>query len=64
MVEQPARVYEVKATLRQAVDCDVMFYRLKVRPVHIPEQLDINVGGNNSAGRPDLLAQPCCHRIT
>ena len=39
-----------------------MFYRLKVRPVYIPEQLDINVGGKNSASRPHLLAQPCCHR--
>jgi hypothetical protein len=61
MVEQPARVYEVKATLRRAIDRDVMFYGLKVGPVHILEQLGVDVSGNNAAARPDLLTQPSCH---
>jgi hypothetical protein len=38
-----------------------MFYGLKVVPIHMLQQLDINVGGNNTAGWPDLLTQPGCY---
>jgi hypothetical protein len=49
MVEQPASVHEVKAILRGAIDCDIMPYSLKVGQFYILEQLDINVGSNDSA---------------
>jgi hypothetical protein len=52
MVEQPASVYEVKATFRRAIDCDVVLYGLKVGQIYILEQLDIDVGSNDSAGWP------------
>jgi hypothetical protein len=54
-------VHEVKATLRRAIDCDVMFYGFKVVPIYILQQLDINVGGDNSARWSDLLTQPGCY---
>src|SRR6516165_6979668 len=62
MVEQPPTVYEVKAILGETIDSDVVFYGLKVRQLYTLEQLDVDIGGNNSAGGPDLLTQPCCHR--
>jgi hypothetical protein len=62
MVEEPATVYEVKAIHGRTIDSDVVSYDLKIRQLYTFEQLDVDVGGNNSAGGPDLLTQPCCHR--
>ena len=62
MVEQPATVYEVKAILGRTIHSDVVFYGFKVRQLYTFEQLYVDVGGNNTAGWPDLLTQPCCHR--
>jgi hypothetical protein len=33
----------------------------KLGSFYIPEQLDVNVGGNDPAGRSDLVAEPNCH---
>ena len=62
MVEQPATVYEIKAILGQTIDSDVVFYGLKVRQLYTLEQLDVDIGGNDATGWPDLLAQPSCYR--
>jgi hypothetical protein len=58
MVEQPASVDEVKAVLGWVIDCDVMPYGGEVGQIYVCEQLNINVGGDNSAGWSDLLTQP------
>jgi hypothetical protein len=62
MVEKPATVYEVKVIHGRTIDCDVVSYGLKISQLYTFEQLDVDVGGNKSAGGPDLLTQPCCHR--
>ena len=48
-----------QATLRQAINYDVIFCGLEVGQVYILEQLNINVGGNDRLPLP--LTQPSCH---
>jgi hypothetical protein len=48
-------------TLGRASVGDVVSYGLEVGQPYIFEEMDVDVGGNNSAGWTDLITQPGCY---
>ena len=61
MMEQPAGVYEVKAARREVIDGNIMPYGFKIAQFYILKELNIDVGGDDTASWPDLLTQPSCN---
>ena len=57
-MKQPASMNEIELARRKGIDCNIVSFGFKIGVFDVLKKLDVDVGGDDSASWPHLLAKP------